>query len=69
MVVGGTGDPATPYRWAQDLAGQLRSARLITYAGDGHTVYGGGRSGCVDPAVNAYLIDLSPPARGLRCTG
>jgi hypothetical protein len=69
VVIGGTGDPATPYRWAQDLAGQLRSARLVTFAGDGHTVYGGGRSGCVDQAVNDYLITLTPPVRGLRCAG
>ena len=64
---GTTGDPATPYAWAQNLAGQLASGRLITYVGDGHTVYGGGRSPCVDRAVDAYLIDLTPPAAGLRC--
>ena len=67
VVVGTTGDPATPYEWATDLSGQLASARLITYTGDGHTVYGGGRSPCVDDAVDAYLIDLTPPVRGLRC--
>jgi hypothetical protein len=69
VVVGTTRDPATPYAWAQDLAGQLASARLITYDGDGHTVYGGGRSPCVDRAVNAYVIDGTRPAQGLRCTG
>jgi hypothetical protein len=69
VVIGDTGDPATPYRWAQDLAGQLRSARLLTYAGDGHTIYGGGTSACVDRAVDDYLIELTPPVRGLRCAG
>ncbi len=68
VVIGTTGDPATPYPWAVDLAGQLASGRLVTYVGDGHTVYGGGRSGCVDSAVNAYLIDLAVPRTGLRCT-
>jgi pimeloyl-ACP methyl ester carboxylesterase len=69
VVVGTTRDPATPYAWAQDLAGQLASARLVTYVGDGHTVYGGGKSPCVDAAVNAYLIDGTQPAPGLRCAG
>ena len=69
VVVGTTRDPATPYAWAQDLAGQLGSARLVTYDGDGHTVYGDGKSSCVDVAVNAYLIDRTPPHPGLRCAG
>ncbi|GAA4943015.1 hypothetical protein GCM10023238_06160 [Streptomyces heliomycini] len=42
VVVGTTRDPATPYRWAEALAGQLSSARLLTYEGDGHTAYGRG---------------------------
>jgi hypothetical protein len=67
VVVGTTGDPATPYAWAQDLAGQLSSGRLVTYVGDGHTVYGTGKSPCVDQAVNAYLIDLTVTPSGLRC--
>ena len=67
MVVGTTGDPATPYAWATGLARQLSSGRLISYVGDGHTVYGNGRSSCVDTAVNAYLIELTPPKAGLRC--
>jgi pimeloyl-ACP methyl ester carboxylesterase len=69
VVVGTTGDPATPYSWARDLAGQLASARLVTYLGDGHTVYGSGRSACVDAALNAYLIARVVPAAGLRCAG
>ncbi|MET7291433.1 alpha/beta hydrolase [Streptomyces griseoloalbus] len=67
VVVGTTRDPATPYRWAQALAGQLSSARLLTYEGDGHTAYGRG-SACVDSAINAYLLDGRPPADGKRCS-
>ncbi|MEW1600822.1 alpha/beta hydrolase [Streptomyces sp. NPDC093808] len=67
VVVGTTRDPATPYRWAQALAGQLSSARLLTYDGDGHTAYGRGSS-CIDSAINAYLIDGTPPADGKRCS-
>ncbi|MDX6257871.1 MAG: hypothetical protein QOJ11_4205 [Frankiales bacterium] len=68
VVIGTTRDPATPYAWAQDLAGQLASARLVTYEGDGHTVYGGGKSPCIDAAVDAYLIAGTVPRAGLRCT-
>ena len=31
LVVGTTGDPATPYHWAQALAKQLDSAQLLTW--------------------------------------
>ncbi|MEV0301386.1 alpha/beta hydrolase [Streptomyces prasinus] len=67
VVVGTTRDPATPYRWAQALAGQLASARLLTYEGDGHTAYGRG-SGCIDSAINTYLVEGTPPPDGKRCS-
>lgn len=67
VVVGTTRDPATPYRWAQSLAHQLSSARLLTFVGDGHTAYGRG-STCIDSAINTYLLHGAPPAAGKRCT-
>ncbi|MFF3839283.1 alpha/beta hydrolase [Streptomyces sp. NPDC001930] len=67
LVVGTTRDPATPYKWAQSLAGQLSSGTLLTYEGDGHTAYGRG-SDCIDTAINAYLLDGTPPAEGKRCS-
>ncbi|GAA0648933.1 alpha/beta hydrolase [Streptomyces thermocarboxydovorans] len=67
VVVGTTRDPATPYRWARSLSGQLSSARLLTYDGDGHTAYGRG-SRCIDAAINAYLLRGTPPADGKRCS-
>ncbi|MGW2442976.1 alpha/beta hydrolase [Streptomyces sp. NPDC001675] len=67
VVVGTTRDPATPYRWAQSLAAQLSSARLLTYVGDGHTAYGRGSS-CIDSAINAYLLNGTPPPPGKRCS-
>ncbi|MFF5156431.1 alpha/beta hydrolase [Streptomyces sp. NPDC000348] len=67
VVVGTTRDPATPYRWAEALAGQLSSARLLTYEGDGHTAYGRG-SACIDSAINAYLLAGTPPKDGKRCS-
>ncbi|MFI8218199.1 alpha/beta hydrolase [Streptomyces sp. NPDC085932] len=66
VVVGTTRDPATPYRWAQALAGQLSSGRLLTYDGDGHTAYGRGSS-CIDRTINAYLLRGTPPKNGKRC--
>jgi pimeloyl-ACP methyl ester carboxylesterase len=66
LVVGTTRDPATPYAFAKNLAAQLESGRLLTYVGDGHTAYEEG-SGCIDRAVDAYLVDGTLPAEGTRC--
>jgi pimeloyl-ACP methyl ester carboxylesterase len=66
LVVGTTRDPATPYESAQALAAQLDSGHLLTYDGDGHTAYRLGSS-CVDRAVDAYLLDGTVPADGVRC--
>ncbi|MBQ0881688.1 MULTISPECIES: alpha/beta hydrolase [Streptomyces] len=67
VVVGTTRDPATPYRWAEALAGQLSSGRLLTYEGDGHTAYGRG-SACIDSAINTYLLRGTAPEDGTRCS-
>ncbi|MBT2487822.1 alpha/beta fold hydrolase [Streptomyces sp. ISL-96] len=66
-VVGTTRDPATPYKWAQSLAGQLDSGTLLTYDGDGHTAYGRG-SDCIDTAINTYLLEGTPPKDGKKCS-
>ncbi|MFF4744945.1 alpha/beta hydrolase [Streptomyces chengbuensis] len=66
LVVGTTRDPATPYAWAEALAGQLESGVLLTREGDGHSGYNIG-SACVDRAVDRYLIEGLPPADGTRC--
>ncbi|MGW0536404.1 alpha/beta hydrolase [Streptomyces sp. NPDC003032] len=57
LVVGTTGDPATPYEEAESLADQFPGGMLLTYEGVGHTAYGRG-NGCVTDAVDDYLIDL-----------
>ncbi|MGW7706605.1 alpha/beta hydrolase [Streptomyces sp. NPDC054771] len=67
VVVGTTRDPATPYKWAQSLAGQLSSGTLLTYRGDGHTAYGRG-SECIDTAINAYLLEGTPPTKDEKCS-
>jgi pimeloyl-ACP methyl ester carboxylesterase len=66
LVIGTTRDPATPYAWAQSLAGQLDSGRLLTFDGDGHTGYNRGSS-CINRAVEGYLVSGKLPAKGLVC--
>jgi pimeloyl-ACP methyl ester carboxylesterase len=66
LVVGTTRDPATPFRWAEALAGDLKSGVLLGWHGDGHTAYMRGSS-CVDSAVDKYLISLVVPRNGTVC--
>jgi pimeloyl-ACP methyl ester carboxylesterase len=65
VIVGTTNDPATPFSLAKSLAKQLPSSRLLTYAGEGHTAYGG--SYCVNSAVDDYLIHGKLPPPGKTC--
>ncbi|WP_091089619.1 alpha/beta hydrolase [Nonomuraea wenchangensis] len=59
-------DPATGYRWTLSTAGQIGAkARVLTYEGSGHTVYG--RSAGTVGAVDRYLISRSVAADGVRC--
>lgn len=67
LVVGTTRDPATPYTWAQSLAAQLDTGRLLTMNGDGHTAYLRG-STCIDGAVDAYLLQDTLPPAGTVCS-
>lgn len=66
LVVGTTGDPATPYEWAVALADQLASAELLTWEGEGHTAYGRGGP-CVSDVVETYLLEGELPAGGASC--
>ncbi len=65
LVVGTTGDPATPYEYAVGMARQLDSAVLLTHEGEGHTGYGS--SACVQRVVQAYLTEGRVPSSGARC--
>ena len=66
LVVGTTGDPATPYEWSESLAEQLESGILISRDGDGHTAYNSGNE-CVDTAIEDYLVDGFAPDGDLSC--
>lgn len=66
IVVGTTGDPATPVAWADGLARELGNARLITVDGTTHTSSLDGNP-CLDQALTAYFVRLKPPEPDFRC--
>ncbi|HET6311583.1 MAG TPA: alpha/beta hydrolase [Candidatus Nitrosotalea sp.] len=65
LLVGGTGDPATPYVWAQAVSKVLTGSVLLTREGNGHVSYD--KSVCAKQAIDAYLIDLTLPPAGTVC--
>ncbi|MFE9041788.1 alpha/beta fold hydrolase [Streptomyces sp. NPDC007818] len=67
LVVGTTGDPATPYEGAERMAEELGDGVgiLVTNKGEGHGAYG--TSACVTRTVDAYLLDGKVPAYGTTC--
>jgi pimeloyl-ACP methyl ester carboxylesterase len=66
LVIGTSNDPATPYANAVSLSKQLSSGVLVSYEGEGHTIYAQGVT-CVDDTVDAYLIDGTVPAADPKC--
>jgi pimeloyl-ACP methyl ester carboxylesterase len=68
LVVGTTGDPATPFQWAEALAAQLESGVLLTWVGEGHIAYDEGDP-CINDVVDEYFITGAVPADGLVCQG
>jgi pimeloyl-ACP methyl ester carboxylesterase len=65
IVVGNTGDPATPYESTAKLANMLGVGRVLTWQGEGHTAYL--FSDCIKSTVNNYFIDKVIPAQGKVC--
>lgn len=68
LVVGTTGDSATPYEGAKIMADQLGKGVgvLLTNEGEGHGAYGS--APCVTETVNDYLLDGTVPANGKTCS-
>ena len=62
VIVGTTGDPATPYEWAQGLHEILTNSVLISLTGQGHTGQGQGNA-CVDGQVDGYYLENKTPMR------
>ncbi|MDX3308351.1 alpha/beta hydrolase [Streptomyces sp. NPDC054884] len=69
LLVGTTGDPATPYEGARKMADELGKGVgvLLTWKGEGHIAYGSGSS-CVDSTVEDYLLKGSVPQDGTVCS-
>ncbi|MET7450883.1 alpha/beta hydrolase [Streptomyces sp. NPDC005574] len=69
LVVGNTGDPATPYEGAKKMVDALGSGVGVelTYKGQGHGSYDSGDK-CVQAAVNRYLLNGAVPAAGTVCS-
>jgi pimeloyl-ACP methyl ester carboxylesterase len=65
LVIGTTGDPATPYEYAVDMADRLKSGVLVTYRGEGHLAFGS--SECVNRLVIDFLAQDQAPLDGTRC--
>lgn len=66
VVIGTTGDPATPVEWAASLRKQLGNASLLTWKGEGHTAYGRANS-CLEDSVDNYLVSGKLPADNTVC--
>lgn len=69
LVVGNTGDPATPYEGAKKMVDALGKGVGVelTYRGQGHGAYDS-KNRCVQDAVNGYLLDGKVPAAGTVCS-
>jgi pimeloyl-ACP methyl ester carboxylesterase len=65
LVIGTTGDPATPYEWSVEMSELLSSGVLYTVEAEGHTAFLS--VPCVDAVVVDYLVDLELPGQGSSC--
>jgi hypothetical protein len=66
LILGTTGDPATPYNWAVSLHQQLEQSVLLTLVGEGHLAYDE-KDPCINGPVNEYFLTGTLPSDGLRC--
>jgi pimeloyl-ACP methyl ester carboxylesterase len=65
LVIGVTGDPATPYVATERMAEALPSSTLVTVESNDHGGYG--TNACIDDVVDRYLVDRTTPPSGTRC--
>ncbi len=65
VVIGTTGDAATPLASSERMADSLEDGRLVVVEANQHTGYGVNR--CVMDVVHEYLIQLVAPADGTVC--
>jgi pimeloyl-ACP methyl ester carboxylesterase len=60
VVIGTTGDPATPYEWAQGLSKSLSNSVLVSLTGEGHTGQGQGNA-CIDDQIDDFYLTGKVP--------
>ena len=65
VVIGTTGDAATPVEQAERVAEELADGRLVVLDGEGHVAYM--RSPCVQEVVEAFIVRGEAPDDGTRC--
>ncbi len=61
VVIGTTGDPATPYEWAQGLNRLLTNSVLVSLTGEGHTGQGQGNA-CIDIQIDDFYLAGKVPS-------
>ena len=67
LVIGTTGDPATPYAGAESMVTRIAGSGLLTFDSTEHTAFGRAISTCIDDTVDTYLVDGTLPPPGTRC--
>ncbi|MGH9269644.1 MAG: alpha/beta hydrolase, partial [Ilumatobacteraceae bacterium] len=65
MVVGNTGDPATPYEGSRAMADTLDEGFFVSVEANSHTAYG--LNACIDTAIEDYLVDVVVPVGEPTC--
>jgi pimeloyl-ACP methyl ester carboxylesterase len=65
VVVGTTGDPATPIESSQAMTDALEDGHLVVVDAQQHTGYS--VNDCIKSVVGDYLVDLVVPADGTEC--
>ncbi|MFN8022185.1 MAG: alpha/beta hydrolase [Acidimicrobiales bacterium] len=64
VVVGNTGDPATPFEGSKRMAEALEEGVFVEVEADQHTAYG--LNACINNAIDQYLVKLTVP-EGVTC--
>jgi len=65
LVVGTTGDPATPIEWTVAMAEALGGPKVVTYGGGGHTA--SLTRACITEQVTEFLVSGKVPAGAHDC--
>lgn len=66
LVVGGLNDPATPFRWAEEMTAAMGpSAELVTFTGEGHGQLLSSK--CITAIEADLLANLTRPPDGMVC--